>query len=442
MLIAGIHPAGWAAVGAVALRQELLVGLFMSLAVYLHAKARRSGQKPAMILSAVSLLLALWSKETALFLIPLYITMFELTNRGKKGADSLKNRSLLAVEGVIMVAYVLLRMYAVPEIWAFNHPNIGIASAVGMRLSAVAAQTLSLLAPVRPGLSDAVPVSAVGILPLLGLIIIAAGGFTIAKKGLKNAWSMAILLTGISLLPVLNFIAQARFNSPLYSYIALPGAAALLVLAVRSLVATKTSRIAKIILAVWIAVGSLSTIAGGLAFQSDITLFSPQLKRDSHFREARYYLGNTMWNSGQFAAAQEQYEAAIMQDKNYLSYVDMGSILINYAGVLMQQNKLNEAAQVLTVAQKYLTTSNKPVIVYNLAIIAAKQGDYHKVAVLLGENNIQWQRPEPLLLLANALSLQNRRGDEIAALKKMLPLVGAGVREKIEKLIEAESTRK
>ena len=83
-LVAGIHPLSILPVGVISYRQELLAAAFTYLAVSAYIKARITEKSIPAVATAAFWLLAIFSKETALFWVPSFIFIREWTRDFKK----------------------------------------------------------------------------------------------------------------------------------------------------------------------------------------------------------------------------------------------------------------------------------------------------------------------------------------------------------------------
>ncbi|MEN9327736.1 MAG: hypothetical protein RI947_544 [Candidatus Parcubacteria bacterium] len=439
MIVFGVHPLSWLPVGAISYRQEIMVSVFTYLAVYLHSRTRITGSRLYGVLTLVTILLALFSKETAVFWIPAYIGIWEIYNHERNKIIIINHTAFLASEGFALALYCLLRVYAVPEIWKTQGLSVSLMQMAFARLYVVGSALAGLILPLKPALSDAVPlIPGPHAYVMLALVCIALYGTYLRKHPQLNSWNLACIMLGIALLPALNLIPLPRFNSPHYAYFAVPVVGLFAVLAMRQ---KKITKIVMIGLVLWLIAASIVTYSSGPRFHDDVTLFKAEVQHDPMFLEGQYYLGYYYWQHKDYKRAETYFKAAMPDDYTYVAYVDRSALYINYAGILLMQNRLKEAELYLQKSQQYSTLSMKPLIIYNLALIASKQKNYDKVARLLTQNDIRWNRAEPLLLQADALYRIGKKKEAIAVLKKNLSLFNKTQQTLVQKLIESEATK-
>ena len=256
-LIFGVHPLSWLPVGAISYRPELLVTLFTFLAVYFHARARNSSSRKFISFAVLSVLLGLFSKETALVWIPSFILLWEFValrhlfsgmptqRRGHHSGwsgigESHKVPSGCSVEGgpccsfsassCALGLYLVLRVHAVPEIWRVSGATLTLSQAVGTRLQVLGGRLLELVSPLKPALSDATPIVSLAAFPaILTALVVLLGVSIVVRSGLRSERSFTVLFLAIALAPAANIIPLPRFSSPHYGYLAVLATAMLVV---------------------------------------------------------------------------------------------------------------------------------------------------------------------------------------------------------------------
>ena len=442
ILLVGLHPIGWLPVGAISYRQELLLSFFTLTGIYYHVKARTSGKTKYILLTFISFLAALFSKETALFLLPAIILFWELTNvilnevpySGTKSkdlsrmrdssSDKLRDSStpiksgvgttitkftlrLLFAEFSVILIYLLLRLHAVPELWRTSSLSLPFPQALATRFTAAGRLLFQLFSPFRPGLSDAVKVSSFNNFgPILLTAAFIFSDSILARRRLRSNWSIALTLLLITLFPALNIIPLPRFYSPHYGYIMLPAAASLAVLFLR--IFSKKNifgKISSLGIALWLLVAAVSTFQAGFQFKNDFTLFAPEVSRDDRFAEGHQYLGDYHFRLQNYQLAATHYQSALRENLSVIAFVDRASVMNNLAGVYLALKKLDEADRLLLELSYKPGWSDNQTLLYNRALIATEKEDWQKVIALLRRPDISWTRPEPLLLLEKALQM-------------------------------------
>jgi tetratricopeptide (TPR) repeat protein len=289
------------------------------------------------LLTAAAFSLAIFSKETALIIIPALILLTKRFHR----------LPLLLLASLILV-YGLLRYSAVPQIWGTPAVNLSFSENIGTRLGLVSRWLLMLITPLKPTLSDVVPILKItDPRSLFSLFLI-----VIAFLKIKNKKLLVLFL--IMLAPGLNIIPVPRVGSPHYAYLPLIPFALGLVLA--------THRVGRPLLYLWLAIASVSTFLAGFHYKNDLTLFTPEVKADPDFSEGHSYLGNYHLAKGNYPQAETELELAIKTRPRklyfYLGYPDM----INLAGVKFTLNKLEESRNLYQKAKETASPNLLPYI--------------------------------------------------------------------------------
>jgi hypothetical protein len=435
MLLAGVHPLSWLPVGAISYRADLLAPLFLFLALGCYASARESAAwSRKHVLLAASAAAALLSKETSLFWIPAMLAAWEVRRAAPAGAARRPRSAVRAWSaiGLMILVYLLARSAAVSSVWHHGIVPLSAGEAVGTRLAALARQVEQLVDPRLPSLSDAMAIAALspeavaGGLVLIGLILGA-----VRWRGTDGGWICAFL--AIALAPSLNIVALPRFTSPHYGYLAAFGAAMAVAAAFGRCGDRSMARIAGGAVVVWVAAATLSTFAGGTRFSGDESLFRPAVAEDDRFLEGHYYLGEAARRAGNLAEADAHLSAALRFRDDTLAYVDWVAASVGLAGVRLGQNRLDEAEQLLKMAQGRASAPARREIVYDQALVAARRGDPRRVVALLEPDT--WDRPEPVLLLARSLAALGRRQDAAVELRRALPMLDEASRRHVVAMI-------
>ena len=436
MLLAGVHPLSWLPVGAIAYRADLLAPLFLFLALGCYASVRESaGWSWKHLLLAASAGATLLSKETSLFWIPAIVVAWEVRRASTPSDTAARRRSAVrasSVVGLTILAYLLARAAAVPAVWHRGAVPLSLGESVGTRLAALARQVEHLVDPRLPSLSDAMPIAAlspeavVGGLVLVGVIMGA-----VRWRGTDGGWICAFLT--IALAPSLNIVPLPRFTSAHYGYLAAFGAAMAVAAALARCGKGTMGHIARGAVGVWVATAALSTVAGGTRFSSDESLFTPAVAEDDRFLEGHYYLGEAARRADDLARADAHLSAALRFRDDTLAYVDWVAASVGLAGVRLRQNRLDEAEQLLKLAESRASGPTRQEIVYNQAVVAARRGDTRRVVALLELET--WDRPEPVLLLARSLAALGRREDAAAELRRALPMLDETSRRHVVAMI-------
>ena len=230
-IIFGIHPLSWLPVGAISYRPEILVTLFTlaSLVAYFEYHAKHT--QKSLLLFYLSALLALLSKETALFLIPALIILYHYKNSTNKKAFSRK--TLLTLLTLISL-YGTLHAIAIPKLWSIKSPQWNLSESIGTRILALEYRLTEIPSPITPALADTIVKTPIADWRVFATItaVIALLLFTFSKK--TNASERkAVLFIFITLLPALNIIPLPRLSSPHYGYFPAIGIGVLFTLLLR-----------------------------------------------------------------------------------------------------------------------------------------------------------------------------------------------------------------
>jgi tetratricopeptide (TPR) repeat protein len=427
-----IHPISWLPVGAISYRQELLVSLFSLCAIYSHIKVRM-GVKKLSVLLYISLLLAFFSKETAVFWLPSLIYLWEAKNQ-KNILIKLKRIHFIEIGALFF--YLILRFLAIPEFWKSHTLNLPIITAIGTRLLVLSKQFIIMLSPLKPPLSDATMVTPLfALIPIISLLFLSAIFLLIVKLKFFNTYSQVIIFILITIIPVLNIIPLPRFNSPHYAYFSLVGFSTLVSM-IYFKYKGKFIIIISILLAIWIVIATYSTFFAGFHFKDDLSLFIPETRADNNFREGHFYMADYYLKNSEFKKAEEHYELAMKKNNQVISYVDEYSTVLNLAGAKLGLKKYDEAEKLLVEAinSKYNTKDQK--LIYNLALVYWYKKDYLSVVNTLSQYGEEWDSPEPLLLGARAYVNLDEKEKAVNLFKKALKFLDVEERQQLELLIE------
>jgi len=198
------------------------------------------------------------------------------------------------------------------------------------------------------------------------------------------------------------------------------------------------SRTFKLAVIAWLVVMATVTFAKGFQFRNDLTLFEPEVKRDPYFLEGHFYLGNYFMQKGEEDRAATEFEASLQNLPHRIAYVDRTAALINLAGIRFRQTRFEDAEELLKLAAEEAPAYQMSTIAYNRALVAEHHEDYAAVVALLKQATYQWDRPEPLLLLAKALRKLDRTEEALNVLTRGLPLLDKERRRKLKSFIQTQ----
>ncbi len=436
----GVHPVGIFIAGNLGQRQESLLLGSVLLTLYYYKQYLEQKSLRAGLLAGAFWMISIFTKETALVIAPLLLLIFDhkislrpVVSRfsAKNITDWIKDRLTISLLfGFFLVLYIYLRRIAVPTLWNIKYPGLTLEENIATRLGLLGNRIFDLISPIKPSFSDATTVLHISTQMVL-LISFAVGGLAIwmLRSGKAKAYRTLLLTLAVTLLPTLNLIPVPRINSPHYSFLALP----FFLLLIAKFIELQNNLLKKTILAIlsiWLCIASYQTIKSGGQFKNDFTFFSTEVMKDKNFSEAYYYLGNYYLKKGDFENAAKNYSIGLQDKPGVITYKDTNSLTVNLATTYLSQGKLNEAENLLNNLLPKANESLKSYVLYNLALISQKRGDYEKIIMLLEER--QWNFPEAYLLLAQAYRQTHLVNNEAETLEKALPLLPAAERAKFE----------
>ena len=430
-LIFGLHPYSILIVGLVFMRQESLLVLFVILGLYLHALARKKDNLGMKVLAIFTFALGFFTKETALFVIPALIVIWEFFYR-----QNLKQGLRFWFwEILLMGVYIVLRMSAVPQFWGTGALPLPFNEWVGTRILLLGKFLFGLINPFKPNFSDAIEI--VGIDDLRVILILLVFILTLVfifRSKLKSSIAYAILITAILLLPSADILPVPRVASAHYGYLATIGFSVALVSILKNL-RGNLKKLGKVVVTLWLTIAAFVSFTGGFQFKSDLTLFEPEIRSDPNFVEAYYFLGKYYLGERNIDAAEIIFQEGLKLDTSDLLVFDNKALVAaNLGSIKFEKGNFVEAQYLYDEALVNATESLVPYIYFNQALIAQKKGDLDKVISLL--EGKEWTLPEPYLLLAGSYRQKGDKNKEIETLKKVLPLLPEKERVNFENYME------
>ncbi len=439
ILLMGISPVGIFISGAINQRQESLLLLFTSLTVYLYVKKSRA-------LSVLFFSLALFTKETALVIIPILLIMSQIHSLQlrpiifskiyKNITNYIKfNWKIVSAYLLIVLFYLSLRHNAVPKLWTVTYPDLTLEGNIAVRIELLKNMLFDLVRPLKPSISDATRILKLSSLSVI-LTSFCVGSsliYSFLPKTEKRL-SGAIQLTLILLMPGLNFVPVPRLGSPHYSFLVLPFFLSVVLISIQ-IQKKLLKTLIFIIIAVWTVVSAFSTFTSGFNFQNDETFFKTEVSQDPDFSEGYYYLGNYFLKKGNFDEASQYYIEALKYRQNIVSFKDDTSATVNLASSYFQMDKINEADTLYSSVYNKVGDPVKPYVIFNLALIAQKRNDNQQIIKLLEGKD--WNFPEAYLLLAQTYKAEKNTSKEAETLKKVIPLVSESERTQFEGYIKS-----
>jgi protein O-mannosyl-transferase len=421
VLIAGVHATSWLPVGSISYRPELLAATFTLLAVSNFEKERPWS-------TAGWFLLGLMSKESVAFWVPALIALQEIRRH-----DTQRIVERISPSTVALGAWFLLRTNAVDTVWRSSWPTMPLSDAVATRLLLLWKQLVHVVSPIPAGLSDAVKIVGPGdIAVLAGALAAALGVLVVARRGLDDPWSRMLLFMAVALAPSLNLLALPRATSPHYAYLATFGVGIAGALIARTPGRLQTVRVSAVL--IWTLATCTSTVLGGSRFETDETLFDPEVVADDRFREGWAYLGDAYRDQDKLGEAEAAYLNALSPQPNVLAYVDAAAVTVNLAEIYLRTGRDSTALALLEAVSQDARGETGNKIHYNRALIHARRGEHGRVVELLGDT--QFNQVEPLMLLARSLGTIGRSEEALQTLARVRPMLDAGQRTRLDAFIK------
>ena len=428
-LIIAVHPAAWFTIGAVSNLPDLVMSLFLLMSLYSFLAGSRW--------AVVYALLAIFSKETAIVLVPAYWGIVQMSFMGSMSLmgmmGPMRKRMLLwgGLVGVVVI-YGVLRFIAVPEVWRVSAIPLSWDQWIGVWVFTMYRMMITIFSPFLPAIGDVTPVgigeigairviggiAALGILGMLGLRWFTAKSMT---------FTLFILLLLVSAAPALNLVPLPRFWQLNYAYLPIVWTAGLVGLGIGRIRGIREIGVIRerrergdggflrrgvwLVLVFWISLGAYSSFTAGFRLVDDRALFTPEVSREPRYREGHYYLGNFYWRSGDLSRAEEHFTHASKEDTSVISFHDYHSAVINLAGVYFGQKRFEEADALLAGIQDEVYGMNRELVLYNRATIAYERGDYDEAVSLLEQLPRPFSRVEYARfygLIKDSLDQKNR----------------------------------
>lgn len=427
--VLAVHPLTWLPVGAISYREELLVTLFLLLAVYFHVKARISGKKTNFLFTPLFFALALFSKETAIVLFPALVVLWEVFNlrekRNTENMATLSGRAIFVFEFLVVVGYGVLHKMVIPENWKEQFISLRFSEAVGTRLWVLGHEILWLVSPLKPNLSDATRVvTLTDPVALLTVTVITLAVFTMIKAGIFSKYSKILLAVAIGFSPALNILPTPRLMSLHYAYLPMIffAAFASFVYSQKRPHGFAHRRLFTGVFVLWLCLAAASTFAAGFEFNNDFLLFSTETAADTNFKEGHFYLGNYYLNSGENALAKQEFDLALRDTPGTLAFLNKLAVYVTYGELYFRESNFEGVDSMLIAAGREASPEFRLTLLYNRALIAYKQHDYKKIVSLLSGHDSDWANAQPLIFLADVLAEMGRLKEAVVTINKGLPL--------------------
>jgi Tfp pilus assembly protein PilF len=409
-LVAGVlfavHPATSLVADAIAFRSESMMAVALLALVIFH----RRGQPLA---AGLALLAGALTKETALVLAPLFVLALEIPAAWPRTERRGRPLPLFVAEGAALVAAVGLRAAFAPA-WRAHRLELPMDHAIGTRLASVARSVSRVLLPIDSSVCDSFAVTPLVAPAAVGGALLAAALAWLAYR----RRGPAVLLV-LSLLPSLQLVPVMRWWSPHYLYMPL-AFAAMLAAEVADGLGTRATRVAYALAAV-LAIVSFRDV---FRYQTDTTLWTPEVESNPACREAHFYLAEAAREAHLLDEAADQYEAAIAQSPLVLSYVDLGAALQNLGVVRLEQERFDDARTAFRRALDVVADeSARRKLTHNLATAELRAGHADEAARLL-EREVERPdaMPASIFIRARAVRELGRREEADALMRRLAAL--------------------
>ena len=414
----GLHPLAVLPAACISYQSESLLALFTFLAVTLYSKVRARPTWPHGILLLCITACACFSKETAFFYLPSLLLLWEIVRGfGRSSASHEKQgtaHSFLIAVGTVAVALgsaLALRLVVMPMQWCITPVHMPPLESVGTRVVVIGKHLLNLISPLPPALSDVVAKCSITQPLALGTAgAIGAIFFAMVRAGIRSGAAVMVALVVVLLFPALNLMPLPRFYSPHYAYCAVAPFAACVMFLYRRLsgIGKPMAGGIRFLIFLWVLVMGVGTMSAGYRFQSDQTLFTPEVRRDPRFSEGWFYLGNFYRRTGNLDAADSTYNQGLAPAPGCIRFFDPMEFLINKSAIAVQRGKYAAADSLMQIAQADAADALQPNIAFIRADIAARRGDFAAVIALLSNEQYNARNAEARRLLDWALSARGR----------------------------------
>ena len=227
-LLFGIHPVNTQCVSYIAGRADVLVVAFMLLSIICYIDYCRLGTRYVLACSGIGYLLALYSKESSLFVVPFILFTYTMIFNRK----NLLKPSSYVVYLASLAIYLPMRLYALRGVMAqdFELARIDIVSRVMTSLKTLFIDLRIMCAPYdlhfgrTTELEHSIVSSPYSILTVLGIAIIGYGTrrayrkWAIAQNTRAGICAFGILWFFVSMIPFLNLVPLQVFFSENWLY--------------------------------------------------------------------------------------------------------------------------------------------------------------------------------------------------------------------------------
>ncbi len=389
MLLWATHPVNAEAVGLITAIQTVAVVSFLLLAMHASYHAIVTPSPGALVLAASAYAIASLTKEVA-FVVPVVALGTAIIYRDQLEPDQrLRAVRVLAVVLLVTAAVVVWRLLVVRPF------SITSVYSLKSRLATFMLVYLDywsvLVLPLRLRLSDTVTDFMVldRSRQLLGVVSFTALGIIQLWVARRSRFAMALLLAlNLLLLPVSQIVPILHFRADRYLYAPSMALAVLVAIHVRHGWGGgwngRRAALAIVVLSAlaWNVVLTQRRLA---QFRDDATLFAHEVALVPDYREGLCMLARVNERTGNTAAAERLYDRCLAQSPGRISYANIGTAVLNYSHILINQDRPREA---LAIIEKYEASVEdawaRSELEYNAGIALFLAGEYSAAMPRLG----------------------------------------------------------
>jgi hypothetical protein len=400
-ILFAVHPLSSLVAGAIAFRSEAMITAALLALIVLHRKCH-----PA---AGLALLFGALTKETALVLGVLFVVALESTPFPSR--PPLRKRvGLWTMEAAALGLAIGLRVAFAPP-WRAARAPLSSSEALGTRFAALAKSCARVFFPVDSTVCDSFAVTPLASVTALFGVAVAACVVYIAYARRGPG-----LLLVFSLLPCMQIVPIMRWWSPHYLYVPF----AFVAMLVAELIVERSAKVRSLAVAVAVLLAGMS-FASDLRFESDVVLWSDEVRVSPSCREGHFYLAEAAREQRRFDDAARAYERAITETPGILSYVDRVAALQNLGVVRLEQDRFGEARIAFRSALGIVGDDGyRRLLLHNLATAELRGGNPEEAARLLeGEVARTDALPASIFIRARAVETLGRTQEARDLLRRL-----------------------
>ncbi len=358
-ILFAVHPVNSEAVCGVTFREDLLVGFFTLIALFLagHFPAKKWWTNVLLILGcAVSSLAAVAGKESGAVVPAILLVYWLIVRRDREVPKWLW---LIGCSAVVVAVYVFFLFAIEPQqsVVFTKKPPMFFGGSIGAFLKVQPRiwvfQLGSLFWPAKLS-ADYTPYSLRHITTgtaLIVLVVLFMAAIVIAKK--NRLFALGILFYGLAVLPISNFFPQYHPFADRYMYFPMVGFS-LTVSSIIYLLKTPqrfSKRLFTVIAVVVLGILSILTVQRTFVWQNERSLWEDTVRKDPFSAAAYNYLGFALYEDGEFTEAL----AAFSRSCELLDFFQQSDQGEPFAGLALTYEALGQPAM----AEEYLYEAAK-----------------------------------------------------------------------------------